>query len=531
MDTEKLYKDLFSVLKFSYEIFEKAENILADGFLNNYYASIDTNSYLKGIPCLSDSVEIDSIKNYFSIKTEYIEPNNRIKFYKYIITRKSESTNLEIIFSPSIALFGKAYKSFRSTILREGFNIFITTKKSCFPMLSTALAIIIKIDNKSDYSFSTITGFDELYDFLFNQSIFKREIFNIKTVNDENLSPEFYNRETQTVNSLLDTLKAKKLSEFATILPWITQTQEESDFNIAGIPYITHQNIKNCNLIWDEINEYIESPNLYVTNAAKSKYLRRLLKAGDIIIPKINDLENIYYVEEDDLPAIAGQHLIVIRAAGIESQKLYHFIKSKTGRDLVNNQMKSFSDGSATPYTNELYLREVKFPSIDLLSSAEIENIYNDNIEEIKEITTNFIAPKIEKNKTDIQFDSILEENIYSLFLNKGWCKDDVCYDSKESFIINESKRIAFYPDIILRNNSQNIAIVEAKLSTHIDRINEIKQRLLSITQKYRILFILTTGSYFEIYRNEFEQPIKIFNVPSKELLLNLLEGGIETNE
>ena len=86
MTNKDTYIQLFKLLGFSFVIFEKAEKILEDNFMEKYLAELKERypHFLK-VPVLSEDVDIEKIKDAFSIKTTVVSIH-RLCIYEYQIT-------------------------------------------------------------------------------------------------------------------------------------------------------------------------------------------------------------------------------------------------------------------------------------------------------------------------------------------------------------------------------------------------------------------------------------------------------------
>ena len=85
MTNKETYIQLFKLLGFSFVIFEKAETILEDNFIEHYLSETkDRYPHLMRIPVLPEDVNLKIIKESFAINTTIVNIQ-RLSIYEYQI--------------------------------------------------------------------------------------------------------------------------------------------------------------------------------------------------------------------------------------------------------------------------------------------------------------------------------------------------------------------------------------------------------------------------------------------------------------
>ena len=368
------------------------------------------------------------------------------------------------------------------------------------PETAVSTAIIISTNLRSSYSFSTITTYEELYNFIFEPDSFTRTVFDTIDIDINNLLPEHYNPENNRLNNFIQNFNPQKLEDIATIISGKSPASWETNKK-EGIPLLSIGSIKD--------GEIVKCTQFINTDTAK-KYSKQLLEEGDILISRTYGQNKICVVKEKDLPAMASGFLIIVRPLNISKINIFEYLSSTVGQTVFKKQLSDISTGSYIKNISITSLRNLQIPSVDKNSISYFERKYKSSFEEIKKIANKAL------NKLS---ESTLEETIIQNLLNAGWGKKDISKTEKLNF--NNGFII---PDITLKDNGKILAFIEVKLyaSDSDKKIEQIK----AIQKQYDVLAIISLGSYFEVYKKAADKFIvfKFGTAPTKEDLIKILQ-------
>lgn len=501
MANKNTYIQLFKLLGFSTQIFEKAETILNENFMEKYLS--ETNErfpYYPIIPTLKNDVDLASIKHNFKIETNIIQLQ-RICVYEYFIIDIENQNKLTLKIGPSSILMNFSFEKFRNELIQnKAFTSIVTTKKSIFPETAISMAIIITSEKQTPFSFSTISSFEDLYDFIFDRTNFKRTVFETETLDNKNLLPEHYNKENKKIYNFIENFNPQKLEEIADIIPGRSPARWETN-EIEGIPLLSIGSIKNGEIV---------KCTKFVNENAVSNYSRQLLEEGDILISRTFGQNKICVVKEKDLPAIASGFLIIVRPLNITDINLYDYLSSNAGELIFKKQLTNIATGSTIPNISISSLKNIKIPTVNKKNVDSFEKEYNSTFEEIKDIATSAL------NRIS---ESVLEEQILENLLKAGWKKEDI--SKTERIKYNDRYLI---PDITLEDNGSILAFIEVKQSSL--NINDKIAQIKAIQKQHNALAIISLGDYFEVYKKVKEQFIvyKFASAPTKTDLIKIIK-------
>lgn len=500
MTNKDTYIQLFKLLGFSFVIFEKAETILEDNFMKKYVSENNEKKYqFCRVSVVPTDVNLNILRETFSIKTTIVNIQ-RLGIYEYQITDKTTDTSLTLRIAPSSILFNSSFENYRNELMQEGFSSIVTTKKSLFPETAFSAAIIISSNLSSSYSFSTITSYEELYNFIYEPNSFTRTIFNTKEIDIKNLLPEHYNPENNKIYDFIEKFNPKKLEDIADIIYGRGPGRWETNEN-DGIPVISIGSIKN--------GEIVKCTKFVNTDIANN-YSKLLLEEGDILVSRIYGQNKICVVKESDLPAIASGFLIIVRPLKVATINIYEYLSSSAGQSIFQKQLSDISTGSCIKNIPISAFRNLQIPSVNKTNISNFEWKYKSSFEEIKSIANKAL------NKLS---ESVLEETIIQNLLSAGWEKKDISKTEKLKF--NDGFII---PDITLKDNGKILAFIEVKL--YASDSNKKIEQIKAIQKQYDVLAIISLGTYFEVYRKAADQFIvfKFGNAPTKKDLIKILQ-------
>lgn len=113
----------------------------------------------------------------------------------------------------------------------------------------------------------------------------------------------------------------------------------------SGISYLRGKDLQNGKIA--KTDSFINAENEEV-------FSKCLLKKGDILLTKTGSIK-MALVTDKDLPAIASDRLIIIRAFDITPKKLYSFLKSED----FNKQICKIQKGITVPHISLTALKKV----------------------------------------------------------------------------------------------------------------------------------------------------------------------------
>lgn len=119
----------------------------------------------------------------------------------------------------------------------------------------------------------------------------------------------------------------------------------------SGIPYLRGKDLQNGKIT--KTDSFINADN-------EELFSKCLIKKGDILLTKAGSIK-MALVTEKDLPAIASDRLIIIRAYDITPKKLYSFMMSED----FNEQIRKKQKGKTLPHISLSDLKEVIVPDMN----------------------------------------------------------------------------------------------------------------------------------------------------------------------
>lgn len=467
------------------------------------------------------------ISDYFRIDFEYEKLDKR-HLPNFIFTIENIETKLKtkIIIGAGNLLFALNLLDYRKRLIAEGFSGIVTTKKTFFKNTGATFAIIIFSEKSENKYFSTVEDSEDLFNVIFNKNSARQKIFYSNEINEENLTPEHYNRKATAIKKLFSNYKTIKLGKIAEVIDGAKRSNFDlfkngffsSRTSISGscykvrfvenkVPYLRSKCLKNGKITPDEF---------CVEESDCKKFAKQLLQEGDILVTKHFGQNTIAFVTEDDLPAIASNQLIIIRPHSVSAFNLYKYLSSNAGKMIFGQQLTEVSTSSALKMINIQSLKEIEIPMLDINSANQFESEFETNHKK----AFNDILLDAESAINQIG-ESELKKSIRNDLINAGWNDSDIISDYRIYM-----KDRCFISDLMLLNNNKPLACIEMKISS----LNkDILAHLIKENMKQdNILLIATISPYYEVYRI-FDNELKVFKFyepPKKEDLLKIQKEG-----
>lgn len=472
--------------------------------------------YLEDVLC-----EIMNANKILRNEDEYI-PGRK---YDLIVTQlwKYEATNenilnqikealdengLACILVPVAMLFAMKNQRFREE-LNVNFHIkgVITLKNSVFEKTSIPMAILLLNFKKAETWLTSAANMEELITLLKDEKKYMKKVYYSSNLKINNLMPEYYNEESEKLEETMKQYNTKTLGEIADIIVGKSVSREElSDHD--GVPYLRARNI---------INEKIVTSDTYVEQGCLGKYSKQILMLGDIVISKNFGERRLAQITEDDLPAVASNGLIIIRAVEVPDEYLYRYFTSKTGKAIFMNQISLIEKGTTIVSINIHDLKELRIPIFDRKTMLELSNI-----EKLDKEETHELVQKLDKRV----FESHVEKMVINQFCGVGWNNSDIIFNNRR-YVIQMGSDRKWYPDIVLLDNEEMIAIVEVKGSMRLVTNKWSEQMKAIIKQSVVKLLIITTSAFYDAYITGTEKYVRFSSAPTKTQLLDLLESEV----
>jgi hypothetical protein len=384
----------------------------------------------------------------------------------------------------------------------------ITLKNSVFEQAGILMAILLLDLKETKTWLTSAANLDELTSLLKDENKYKRKKYYTANLKTKNFMPEYYNDEIEKLEMKLNKYETKTLGDIADIIVGRSILREELSDD-EGIPYLRARNI---------VNNKIVSSDTFVSPDCIEKYSKQILMIGDIVLSKNFGERRLTQITEDDLPAVASNGLIIIRANKVPDEYLYKYFTSKTGKNIFMKQLSQIQTGTTISTINVHDFKEIKIPILDNKTMVELFNIEKLDKEETYELTQ-----KLSVGITELE----IEKMVISQFFDIGWDKNSIVINNSK-YIIRLDNGSSWRPDIVLLDNEEMIAIVEVKglmkfvTYTWIERMKEI------LNQTKTKILIITTGAFYDVYITATGKNVRYLVAPTKTQLLELLEKEVQ---
>ena len=435
------------------------------------------------------------------------EPDENYKIYEFHAKNLIDNQNLDFIICNTTVLFSKKTINDRRRWLNKMKGV-VTIKQHFLEDSRIPFSIVFLGEKKNELTWFAYTNnaFD-LWKRYEEDGSEPALVCIVKRPDPVNYLPEYYLSPVTESFHNEKTVLIKELQDLAEVI--IGASVKANEKGGRGIPYIRPRCIKN--------NSEIEQEELYVDERYIDKYKGKMLQEGDILLPRQFMSFKLGYVRQNNLPAIASDGLFIIRPFGIGNKYLGKYLSSKTGRSSYMKQLRQIQKGGVIPYFTQKDLKHLKVPVYDKEVMDDIESA--DTINASKGIE--FIT-KITNNLHEIIPSKNLEEMVINSFLKRGWNADNLLKPSKPLKLFNALTEFNFTPDVILLDSGKPIAVVEIK--TDFSNISKewLKRMEMIVKNSQKLLLVLTTGIYYEIYTKDFNCIWRAVEAPTFDEVVRL---------
>ena len=142
-------------------------------------------------------------------------------------------------------------------------------------------------------------------------------------------------------------------------------THDSPKYQMEGYPLITSKNIKNNNIIFDDVNLISEDDYKKINERSK-------VDKGDILMPMIGTIGNPVIVDVDPNFAVKNVALFKFKDnQQVYNRYFYYLLKS----NIVLQQLSSLKRGGTQSFVSLKNLRELKIPVPSYEQQIKIANI------------------------------------------------------------------------------------------------------------------------------------------------------------
>ena len=172
-------------------------------------------------------------------------------------------------------------------------------------------------------------------------------------------------------------------------------THDSPKYQMEGYPLITSKNIKNNNIIFDDVNLISEDDYKKINERSK-------VDKGDILMPMIGTIGNPVIVDVDPNFAVKNVALFKFKDnQQVYNRYFYYLLKS----NIVLQQLSSLKRGGTQSFVSLKNLRELKIPVPSYEQQIKIANI----LDQAQEL--------IDKRKAQIEaLDELIQSVFYDMF-------------------------------------------------------------------------------------------------------------------
>lgn len=427
---------------------------------------------------------------------------NDIYSRQYNVQSEDGNFRISFILGHAAMLFSWSSHAFREELLNTTkIKGVITLKQSIFSTIGIPAAIIILNGDDSETWFTSAENTETLVELLKGNLQDSQTVFYSSNISPESLLPEFYNGDDKLVERRFEGTEIKKLGEIAEVING--KGAKKDVFSETGIPYLRARNIQNGQII---------QPNDFIDKECIATFSRQLIQEGDILLTKFFGQNKLAFVTVKDIPAIAGNGLFIIRPFNIPEGYLFNYLTSNTGNEIFNKQLKRVQKDVTVPSVNLADLKEIDVPIFEQDIMQSIENI--DSISKNEAIET---SKKLVKK---INSTPELKLKVKNDLIAAGWEKANFVNGFNRAIPIGPDNK--WNPDYTYIMPDGRKVIIEVKsdiIQITPEWVNAVKY-ILSIQNNY--IFILSTGTYYEIHFSGVLQSINLVHPPTINQILQL---------
>jgi len=358
---------------------------------------------------------------------------------------------------------------------------------------SLPLTVIVLGENNRNTWFCELDDLDSLANVLTNDFSDIPNVYYSESVSSENLSPDYYNPDNQ-VKLGANTVRLRDIAEL--IAGRGTKDEYCAD---EGIPYLRGRDIQNGN---------ISTPDKFVDYNYTKKYSKCLLQEGDILLTKHFGNNKLAFVKQENLPAIASDMLVIIRAFDVSERYLYDYLTSETGKEAFSKQLKRVQKGVIKSVTLS-DLGDILIPVFDEETMLAIENESSISKSNVSKVVTSLMA-RVHSEK-DVIF------KVHSDLVAAGWDKDRLFLDDRLLRLdMFKHADVKYIPDLLYQINEKRFVLIDTKVNFQRikDNVDRARRILGMIGDGY---YIITTGFYYEVHKHSDCKPLMLMHAPTIE--------------
>lgn len=379
------------------------------------------------------------------------------------------------ILMPKNVLLLDSWKEFRDRMINNFSLAGIITVSEILSDVKIPVSIVILTKRDIKPLFAVVLNTEELKNtisyLISNRSSKKPSyIFFPRKVESNRLDPEYCHPKYAMIEHELEKHDTRRLEEVAEIT--VGAKVSSKFYSSSGIwKLIRPRDIQNGRI--KQIDTYL-IPDII------EEISRSAVREGDILISRIFDFSKIAVVNHNVLPAIASSNLFIvrIRSKKINPHYLFEFIRSNTGRELIEQQIERRAKGSSIKYAT---LRDIELVELPILTEEEMEKL--GQVPKLSHAELTDLDTKIKIQITALETQEQVFNIVRESLSQAGWPDESIL----EECHIDDLRKEA---DILLQLNNKIVAAVEVK--SKIEDINPILSRIKEYAEKSSIpLFFL----------------------------------------
>lgn len=439
-----------------------------------------------------------------SAEIKMVEAKKNALYLRQYTVNDNNGNCLSFLLGHSAVLFSNSAKKFREQLVSDNsVKGVITLKREVFKQITIPAAIIMLGENIAETWFTSVDSVDSLLETFCDDFSSLKRVYYSKNISAQSLNPEYYNGDDKAIEESFKGSQTKPLGEIAELI--IGKAAKKEQFSDNGISYLRGRDLQNGKIM---------KPELYINADELSSFANCILQEGDILLTKNFGQNKLAFVTENDLPAIASNGLIIIRAYDVSEKYLYSYFTSQTGNEVFNKQLFRIQRG-LIPNITISDLKEVIIPILDSDTIEEMENYTT--------ITKETVINTAKRLFGNMMIENHLESVVYEELLNAGWKKESLVQrvSSNNKYYAAIGEKINVSPDLAYLLDDGRLIFVEIKLDLmciNKDWVNKMKSVLGS---NHYAFIMITTGTYYEIHKPGVDSSLKLLKAPTIDAILD----------
>lgn len=406
----------------------------------------------------------------------------------------SDNEELSFVLGVSSVLYAYSGRKYRKELVENnGIRGVAVLNHNHAYLSSLPLTVIVLGGNNRNTWFCELDDLDLLAYALTNDFSDIPNVYYSESVSSESLSPDYYNPDNQ-VKLGANTVRLRDIAEL--IAGRGTKDEYCAD---EGIPYLRGRDIQNGN---------ISTPDKFVDYNYTKKYSKCLLQEGDILLTKHFGNNKLAFVKQENLPAIASDMLVIIRAFDVSERYLYDYLTSETGKEAFSKQLKRVQKGVFKNVTLP-DLGDILIPVFDEETMLAIENGSSISKSDMNKVVTSLMA-RVHSEKD-------VESKVHSDLVAAGWDEERLfLYDKALRLEMFKQADVKYVPDLVYQIDEKRFVLIDTKVNLQRikDNVDRARRILEMIGDGY---YIITTGFYYEVHKNADCKPLMLMHAPTIE--------------